>query len=139
MVALICFVFSATAQNPVKDDQVPEAVKNSFLSKFPDIKNVTWQVDQEKYEAAFKMDGKMVDATFDKEGKFTSSETHLRKGELPPLVMASIKSSQFVDWKLNDAGFIETSENKSYYCIEMVNGKNEVDLLFDVQGNVVTK
>jgi hypothetical protein len=139
MSVFLLSAFVIKGQTPVKEELVPEVVKNNFKKKFPEIKRAIWQSNKDKYEAVFKMDGKMVDATFEKDGAFKSSETHLKKGELPPLVMASIKTSQFTDWKLNDAGFVETSENQSYYMLEMVKGDNEIDLFMDTQGNVITK
>jgi|SRR3954452_18782085 hypothetical protein len=54
--------------------EVPDAVKKSFHSRYPNAKNVRWEVDREDggrvYEAEFTLNGRHVKAEFAPNGTF---------------------------------------------------------------------
>ncbi|MBC7864731.1 MAG: PepSY-like domain-containing protein, partial [Bacteroidia bacterium] len=131
-VSFVCFAFSVSAQiTTIKENQLPDAVKSAFGQKFPNAKGVTWRVNEERYDAVFKSEGKVVDAHFSKEGVFSNTETSLKTKNLPAIIIASIQSSEYAEWKLVRAGFIETNKNITYYKVGFLKGGENKFILFD--------
>lgn len=57
---------------------VPQAVLDSFNSKYPGASNVEWEVEKEDgklyFEAEFKMENKSIEAHFRPDGTFSGEE-----------------------------------------------------------------
>lgn len=116
-IVLICVAAlvsgSAHAQK-LKETEVPESVKVSFVKSFPNIKSVKWSKESEtEFEAEFKNGSMEQSANFDASGKWLVTETEIKKTDLPPLVQAAIKR-EFDGFKIEEAEKVETADGVSY-------------------------
>jgi hypothetical protein len=77
MIALL-FGVACASEFDIAASDVPQAVLDSFSGKYPDAKNVKWEVEKEDgklyFEAEFEADGKNKEACFRPDGTFTKEE-----------------------------------------------------------------
>lgn len=116
-IALICvaaLVSAAAYAQKLKETEVPESVKVSFVKSFPNIKSVKWSKESEtEFEAEFKNGSMEQSANFDASGKWLVTETEIKKTDLPPLVQAAIKK-EFDGFKIEEAEKVETADGVAY-------------------------
>jgi hypothetical protein len=139
VVAGLALNFNGVAQNGIDSGNVPEVVKLNFREKYPDVKAETWEISNGLYKAVFAENGKRLEAEFNSHGSYLQIETLLRTKDVPALVLAGLNSTEFEQWEVDEASFVEKADSKAFYKLELKNGANEVELLFDVEGNAVNK
>jgi hypothetical protein len=81
---VIAFIAAATlmagcaSEFEIAASDVPQAVLDSFNSKYPGARDVEWEVEKEDgklyFEAEFKMDNKGKEAHFRSDGTFAGEE-----------------------------------------------------------------
>lgn len=77
VVALIA-LSGCASEIEITSSDVPEAVLTAFTGKYPQAKDVEWEVEKMDgklhYEAEFKADGKRKEAYFRPDGTFSKEE-----------------------------------------------------------------
>lgn len=140
-IVLVCvasLVWGAIHAQKLKETEVPEAVKLSFVKNFPTIKSVKWSKESEsEFEAEFKNGSLEQSANFDAAGTWLVTETEIKKSELPPLVQAAIKK-EFDGFKIEEAEKVETPEGVTYE-VELEKGKVTYGVEFAAEGKVLKK
>lgn len=131
-------ISGVTYAQKLKETEVPEAVKVSFVKSFPNIKSVKWSKESEtEFEAEFKNGSLEQSANFDPSGKWLITETELKKTDLPPLVQAAIKK-EFDGFKIEGAEKVETTEGVSYE-VELEKGEITYGVQLSKDGKVLKK
>ena len=74
-----CFLMAGCASEfNIASSDVPQAVLDSFKSKYPGATDVTWEVEKEDgklyFEAEFKSENKTKEAHFRPDGTFSGEE-----------------------------------------------------------------
>ena len=119
------------------DKKVPEKVKTSFEQKFPDAKNVEWDMENDtEWEAEFTMNGVEYSSNFTVAGEWTETEFEMKITELPEAVQIVINSN-YSDYNIE----IESSETKEgvVYEIALEKGENNVELSISKDGVLLNK
>jgi len=128
--ALSLTTTTATAQK-VKSAEVPTAVKNALLKKYPTASNVTWEKEKGNFEANWggksKEDNSVV---FTPDGAFVEMVVAIPIADLPLGVVTYIKA-HYPGTKITEAGKVTDAKGRITYEAE-VKGK---DLIFDHEGN----
>lgn len=104
------------AQNIPQTD-VPSAVKTALQSKFKDVTDVEWEIDNDQYKAEFKVGKRGHDVWIDKSGNITKLKQDFPKSQLPAAILDKIKTD-FKDYAIDDADKIET-EGKVFYKVDL--------------------
>jgi hypothetical protein len=69
---------SCATEFSIIGDDVPQAVKSTFSSKYPSATDAKWEVEKSEgrlvYEAEFKLEGKRKEAEFKPDGTFIKEE-----------------------------------------------------------------
>ena len=120
------------------DKKVPEKVKTSFEQKFPDAKNVEWDMENDtEWEAEFTMNGVEYSSNFTVAGEWTETEFEMKITELPEAVQI-VLNSNYSDYNIEG---IESSETKEgvVYEIALEKGENNVELSISKEGVVLNK
>jgi hypothetical protein len=121
---------TATAQK-VKSADVPAAVKNALLKKYPSASTVTWEKEKRNFEANWggrsKEDNSVV---FTPDGSFVEMVVAIPVSDLPLGVVTYIKA-HYPGTKITEAGRVTNAKGGITYEAE-VKGK---DLIFDQEGN----
>ncbi len=128
------FAFSLSA---CEQEKTPEKVKATFNLKYPNAKEVGWDMEEKnEWEAEFEMDEKEMSATFDQSGKWLETETEIEGEDLPAPVKETLKT-QFNDYKVEEAEYVESPQYKGYE-IEL-EGKKDIEVVIAKNGQVIKK
>jgi hypothetical protein len=128
---------SAYAQK-LSPSKVPANVKNAFKVKFSGATSVKWEMDDENYEAEFKLKNVMQSASFDKEGGWLDTESKIKSSDLPKEVKQAIKK-EVAGFKITEASKIESAAHGSCYEVQVVKGDEVIDVLVSEKGDILDK
>jgi uncharacterized lipoprotein NlpE involved in copper resistance len=132
LLAAIAISTVGCAQSKEKKE-VPKVVTEAFAKEYPNTK-VAWDIEDDGYEAEFKLNGKDASADYDKNGNKLATEVEVRESELPSSALSYLKTN-YPKSKIKETAKIIDSKNVVTYETEIkIDGKNS-DLLFDANGN----
>lgn len=122
------------------DKFVSPETKSALAERFPNAKQVGWEVKGQYLVAEFMNSGKEVEAWFDNAGAWFMTETDMIFSELPGAVQSAFRGTEYADWKVDDVDKIERANAETLYKVE-VEKKNQpdVDLYFSEDGILVNK
>jgi hypothetical protein len=123
------FVLTAIQAQSIKETEVPGSVMQKFSFIYPDATRVTWQLNQEKYQADFKNDKKRTMAVFLSDGGLFSTKTEIKIGALPESAIGFLTEDQ-PDAKIDQASILE--DEKGIITFQAVVEKTE--FIFDRTG-----
>jgi len=84
---------------------------------FPDASGVQWRDKINNFAAFFKINGAQCEAKFSPTGDWISTEEAIQWDSLPPLVMDSLRSSKYADWKGMSAFILQLPGGKTQYHV----------------------
>jgi len=131
IVAATILTLSVHAQK-IKDNEVPELVKEAFKRQYSDVKVSEWEMEKGNYEAEFKKDGSEQSVVIDANGKILETEVEIKIDQLP----AKVKDYIFKTYKnarIREASKITDSKGTITYEAEI----NRKDLIFDANGEFI--
>lgn len=130
--------FGTACTQKLKETEVPEAVKTSFVKNFPNVKSIKWFKENEsEFEAEFKNGSQEQSVNFDATGKWLVTETEIKKSDLPMTIQATIKK-EFSGFKIEEAEKVETEKGVSYE-VELEKGERAYEIQFGQDGKVLKK
>ena len=126
-------ISSASCAQSKENKVVPKVVSEAFAKEYPNTK-VEWDIEDDGFEAEFKLNGKDASADYDKNGNKLAIEIEVNESELPTSVLTYIKTN-YPNQKIKESAKITDSKNVVTYEAEIkIDGKNS-DLLFDAKGS----
>jgi len=132
VITVLAFGLFACGQTP------PKSVTDNFSKKFASATKVKWVMEEEnEWEAEFKMDGKEMSASFDKEGTWLETEKEISRKDLPATVSNAI-TSKFPKAKIEEASEIQTPDFKGYE-VALEDGETEMEVLVTADGKLTLK
>jgi hypothetical protein len=129
---IVVFLISCSTEESRTTDQ-PEAVQNAFKSQYSDVKKATWEKDGDTYTVEFETDGMETEVTYDKKGNVLAVEEEIPISALPAGALAYIAENHPAS-EIEEAEKIE-KESNVYYSAEIEEDEEELELLFDDEGN----
>lgn len=137
--AVIVLGVNATKAQKLKEASVPKEVVSGFHSNFKDAKAKEWEKEGDNYEAEFNWNKVETSATFSSDGKLLETEHEIKVSELPKGVSDYV-AKNYAGYKISEASKIEDANNKKVtYEAEVEKGKEVMDLIFDENGNFISK
>lgn len=119
-------------------DDAPKKVEEAFAKKFPTVKKVKWDKENDtEWEAEFKMKGTEYSANFMEDGTWKETEHEIKKNAIPANVKTSL-DTEFSGYKIEEAEISETSEG-SVYEFELEKGEQTMEVAIDTNGKVIKK
>jgi superfamily II DNA or RNA helicase len=139
LIASAALALGARAE-PLASDKVPAIVKESFKSKFPEVRKVEWKLEgDEDYEAEFKLKEVEVAAKFDAKGKWLETETAIEQSELPEKVQATI-AKEYKGYKIVETQKVVRADDKPMlFEVHLDNAEEILKLLLEKNGTVSSK
>lgn len=134
--ALVFMAFNTSAQQ-IKQKDVPKAVKATFASLYPSIKDVDWEKEESNYEASFEIEKSKLSLILDSKGNLLETERQIKKEQLPASVLSSI-GRDYVGYQIEEAATIE-SKGSTTYEAELEKGEESFDLIFSADGAMLKK
>jgi uncharacterized membrane protein YkoI len=139
VLCLVVLMSGFASAQKLKESEVPEAVKNAFNQKFSGVKEVKWSKESATvFEVEFEVAEHEQSATFDNSGRWTGTETEIKKSELPATVQATI-AKEFSGYKIDEAEKAESPDHGSFYEVELKNGKQKYEVQLSAEGKVIKK
>lgn len=137
--AIIVFAMNLASAQKIKETEVPKSVIASFQTHFKGAKANAW--DKEKngeFEAEFEMNKVEMSANFSSDGTLIETEEEIAISSLPKSVEEYINKN-YLGSKIEEAAKITDASGKMTYEAEIKKGKEEVELLFDSNGQFLKK
>jgi hypothetical protein len=135
---LLCFGFIISSAQNIKENNVPENVKESFSKKYPGLKVEQWEKDGVDYEAEFLLNKGEASAVFEANGNFKESEQIIKLYDFPKSA-ADYCTKNFKGYKIDVITKITDASEKVMFNVEMENGIEHFDATFDDKGNFIKK
>lgn len=133
----IIFIFPSCSDKLSTKD-VPSAVQNSLIIKFPDAIDIDWKKDQAGYVAEFDRNKIEYNVHIDSTGKVILFKRDIKAEEFPPTVSAKI-NADYGGYKIDDAEIIE-KDTLTYYQAELESkGKKDLKLILLGDGSLATQ
>lgn len=136
--AFASFTCTAFGQD-IMQSQVPSLIANSFQQTFPKAFDVEWEMDGENYKVEFETGLLRLDheVWYDKTGKILRHKEEISQSDLPAKVMTKL-NGEFNAYSVDDVKRI-TEGTKVIYTLELNSFTEEWKVIFDPEGNVLSK
>ena len=128
------------ASRTIAAEQVPEAVKQAFLARFPAVKATEWKEKADKiYEAEFTLKGTEITAMFDSTGKWLETESAIDPAKVPKVVSAAA-ATQFKGYKVIETQSVQRwDEQHLIYELHFENAKDLAKAQFSSEGVILSQ
>jgi len=113
-------------------EEVPDNILNAFNSEYPNAMEVEWEKEGQGYEVEFEENEVEMEITYDMQGNIIESELDVSEDELPAATTKYIEAN-YPGYEIDDADEIEI-DNQEYIEVELENGQQEIEVLFNMQG-----
>ncbi len=120
-----------------KPSGAPQLVINAFQEKYPGAQSVRWEKAGESFEATYTVEGVEFDSEFDINGKWLNTEKAILLSEIPTAVQQSLKTN-YAGFVAKEAESVESAEHGNIFEINIVKGKESIDVIFDKSGKVIS-
>jgi len=108
------FVFVTVA----KSQNVPDAAKDAFHAKYPNVQDAHWEEDEGDFEAQFKEPNGQAVAIFDANGTWIATERRLGDDQIPESVLDKIKAN-YGKFSVMEAESVESASEGNYHELEV--------------------
>lgn len=123
----------------IEQGKVPSAIVSNFEKDHPRAKDIEWERDGDNYKVEFEIGDSKQDhiSWYNSEGNLIKHKMEISYNQLPVKVAAKLESD-FADFKTDDIYKIDEG-GKTKYKVELKNGKEELKVVFDENGNLLKK
>lgn len=131
-VFLACTMFAFISTG----DKAPQKVTDAFVKKFPNVKKVKWEKENEtEWEAEFKVNKVEYSANFIEDGTWKETEHEIDEKEIPQTVKVALTKG-FPGYEIEEAEISETKEG-TVYEFEIEKGESEMEVAIDANGTII--
>lgn len=130
----------------IANSKVPEAVRNTFGERYPDTRNLKWELEsvsqKQYYKAEFnnrKESGYSTSAWYTTDGAWMMTETEMPYNAIPAAIRTSFEGSMYATWKRdNEVDKVERMSVAPVYIIDVESAADEdVDLYYSEDGILI--
>lgn len=135
----ILLTLQVSAQR-VTVDNVPDVVAAAFKAKFSIAEKVSWAIDDDSYQADFKVGKVDFTGTFDRSGKWLMTEKFIKPSELPKKVKAALikEFGQLSGFTYDEVEKVETEKGVDYE-MDIKKGELTYRMAVSEKGEVIKK
>lgn len=135
------FIASTAGAQKATIDNVPDTVANAFKAKFSIAEKVKWFIDDDNYQAEFKVSKVDFTATFNKSGKWLMTEKFIKSSELPKAVRESVlkEFGQLSAYTFDAVERVETTEQGTVYQMVIEKGELVYKMVISETGEILKK
>lgn len=116
-------------------EEVPDNILNAFNNEYPNAMEVEWEKEGDEYEVEFEIDEVEREITYDMQANIVETGIDVSEDELPANTLTYI-SENYAGYEIDDADEVENGD-MSYFEVEIENDQQEIELLFNLQGDFV--
>jgi len=139
LIGLMCIISLSVIGQELPENEVPEAVRNSFYELYPNMFVYEWELEKKEnvYEAEFMNRGREMEAIFRPDGTYIGTEIDIEMEDMPSEVKKAFSLSEYAKWKLEDTEEFHEKEGDKLYVIEVEKRKRKVKLYYSKDGKLV--
>ncbi|WP_294669194.1 PepSY-like domain-containing protein [uncultured Fluviicola sp.] len=123
--------FGACAST-IDPQEIPSVVINAVVTKYPDAKDLDWEVKNGIYEAEFDLGKDDYEVWVNAKGTILKIEQEIKNTELPAVILSKLKTD-YKDFKPDDAKRIEIGK-AVYYEIELDGTFGDQKVVYSASG-----
>lgn len=131
VLAFLPIAFGSCA-GTIDQQEIPSVVINAVMTKYPDAKDLDWEVKNGVYEAEFDLGKDDYEVWVNAEGTILKVEQEIRTAQIPEVVLNKVKT-EFKEFRLDDAKRIEIAKNV-YYEIELDGTLGDQTVVYSAKG-----
>ena len=132
LMIVAAMITSLSFAQKIQEKDVPASVKASFQKNYPNIKEVKWDKEGEKYEASFDLNKIDNSVLFDAQGNLLETEVEIKLNQLPKGVLEYVKAN-YKGQNVKEAAKITDAKGTVTYEAEI----KGMDILFDSNGKFI--
>ena len=130
----------------IASSKVPEVVRNTFSERYPDTRNLKWELEsvsqKQYYKAEFrnrKESDYSTSAWYTTDGTWMMTETEMPYSAIPAAIRTSFEGSMYATWKRdNEVDKVERMSVAPVYIIDVESAADEdVDLYYSEDGVLI--
>lgn len=118
--------------------EIPESVKETFSSQYPEAENVTYEDNLVSVQIHFQLNGEKMIAAYNNKGRWKDTEKDWSFDQLPETVKDGFQKSKYADWKVTETKIIYRPGGTDRYRIKAE--KNDIQkkhVFFNSAGRLV--
>lgn len=131
VLAFLPIAFGACA-GTVNQQEIPSVVINAVMTKYPDARDLDWEVKNGIYEAEFDLGKDDYEVWINAEGTILKIEHEINHTQVPAAILSKLKSD-YKDFKPDDAKRIEIGK-AVYYEIELDGTLGDQKVVYTASG-----
>jgi hypothetical protein len=137
----LAIVSISTKGQSVAAENVPAGVLGTFKSMFSIAEKVKWEIDYENYSADFMVGKSAYSATFDKDGKWMSTETFIKPSDLPKAAKDALlkEFGELSAYKMENAEKVEMPDKPVQYELDVEKGEILFEMVLSETGEILKK
>lgn len=136
-VALV-FFFSGCKDDDQERGIIPvEQVSRAFAEKYPDARNIVFEIEGKYYVADFTDEGYSVVAWLTDQGRWMMEKIRYPFGRLPEKVTTAFLEGDYDDWEIEACYEINRADMGTVYRIETQKGEREKNFYYSSLGNLI--
>ena len=116
-------------------NEIPTDVVDDFDSRHANSSGIKWEKEGNYYEAEFTENGVEKEIVYDLDGNWVQTECEISLDDVPQAANDYI-AANYPEAKIEEAESINRAEG-DFVEVEIQDGKNERELLFDTSGNFI--
>ena len=115
LAGFILFSFFSFAQ--VRE--IPESVKETFTSQYPDAENVTYEDNLVSVQVHFQLSGEKMKASYNNKGRWKDTEKDWSFDQLSETIKDGFQKSKYADWKVVETKIIYLPGGSDRYRVKV--------------------
>jgi hypothetical protein len=128
------FALSVSAQEKVREKDVPAAIQTSFKNDYPNAGDADWKIKDGHYKAEFRVNGTRQIASYDASGKMLSKGIEIKENELPAPVKSAVQSD-YAARSIDDVYKVDKDGTICY--LVKLNGSPETKIFYSADGKII--
>ena len=134
----IVLLFSGCKDDDQERGIVPvEQVSQAFAEKYPNARNIVFEIEGKYYVADFTNEGYPTTAWFTDQGKWMMEKIEYPFSRLPQKVTTAFFEGIYGDWEIEECYEINRAGMGTVYKIEIQKGERERELYYSSLGNLI--
>lgn len=131
VLAFLPIAFGSCA-GTIDQQEIPSVVINAVMTRYPDAKDLDWEVKNGIYEAEFDLGKDDYEVWVNAEGTILKVEQEINHTQVPAVILSRLKTD-YAGFKLDDATRIEIGK-AVYYELELDGTFGDQTVVYSASG-----
>jgi hypothetical protein len=136
--AMLLLVSSTTFAGDTNETVISSKVRRSFEKDFAGVQNATWDKKDGVYIVTFEVNQQKNEAAYTSEGELVASSKVIARAELPATVLRSVEQ-KFAGYSFSPTATEITYEGDTNYYLNVANDKHTLKLKVDSFGDITVE